>query len=133
MSKFSDRYISNNDQFAVPPPYNISVISLNSQIVGQPLLLECIVIAVRGITSSVDIVWSRDNVILHTEKNISINFTTSLFASYTSTYLIPQISTLDDGEVYTSKVMINASPSITANDSIEMDVIGNCTCCGCRI
>ena len=101
--------------------------SQNSQIVGQPLLLECIVITVRGITSSVDIMWSRDNVVLHTEKNVSIDFSTSLFASYTSTYLIPQLSTLEDGKVYTSKVVINTSPLITANDTIEMDVIGNWT------
>ena len=31
---------------------------LNNQQVGDPLLLECNVTTVRGITSSVDIVWS---------------------------------------------------------------------------
>ena len=103
------------------------MISQNSQIIGQPLLLQCILITVRGITSSVDIVWSRDSVKLRTERNISINFTTSLFASYTSTYFISQLTALDDGTIYSCEAMINTSPLIAANDSIKLDVIGNCT------
>ena len=93
--------------------------------VGQPLLLQCIVITVRGITSPMEIAWSSDDVVFHTERNVSISHTTSLFASYTSTYIIPQLSTLDDDKVYSCEVMINTSPSITVTGSIEMDVIGN--------
>ena len=101
------------------------MISYDAQTVGQPLLLKCIVITVRGITSQMEIAWSSDDVVFHTERNVSINLTTSLFASYISTYNIPQLSTLDDGKVYSCEVVINASPSITATDSIELDVIGN--------
>ena len=103
------------------------MVSYDAQIVGQPLLLECIVITVRGITSTMDIVWSSDDVAFHTERNVSINLSTSLFASYMSTYIIPQLSTPDDGRVYICEVVINASPSITATGSIEMDVVGNLT------
>ena len=35
--------------------------ALNNQQVGDPLLLECNVTTVRGITSSVDIVWSTND------------------------------------------------------------------------
>ena len=128
MSKFFTKYhLLHIDKITVPNPYNVSVVSHNSQTVGQPLLLECIVITGRGITSSMDIVWSSDDVVLHTERNVSINFTTALFASYTSTYIIPQLSTLDDGRVYGCEVVINASPSVTATSTIEMDVTGNLT------
>ena len=115
------------NKISVPTPYNVSVVSHNAQTVGQPLLLECIVITVRGITSTVDIVWSSDDVVVHTVTDVSINFTTSLFAGYTSTYIIPQLSTLDDGRVYSCVVVIHTSPSITAFGSTELDVIGNLT------
>ena len=113
------------DKISVPTPYNVSVVTHNAQTVGQPLLLECIVITVRGITSAMDIMWSSDNVVVHTVRDVSINFTTSLFASYTSTYTIPQLSTLDDGRVLSCEGVIQTSPSITAASSIELDVIGN--------
>ena len=43
----------------VPTP-NVLVTALNNQQVGDPLLLECNVTTVRGITSSVDIEWSAN-------------------------------------------------------------------------
>ena len=97
----------------------------NVQTVGQSLLLECIVTTVRGITSSVDIVWSSDDVVLNTERNVSINLTTLYSTSYTSTYIIPQLSTLDDGRVYSCEVVINTIAPVTTIGRIELDVIGN--------
>ena len=96
----------------------------NAQIVGQPLILECIVTTVRGITSTLDIVWSND-VVLNTEQNISINLTTSHTASYTNIYIISQLSTLDNGSVYHCEIMINTSPPVTTTSRIELDVTGN--------
>ena len=98
------------------------------QTVGQSLLLECIVTTVRGITSAMDITWSSDGVVFNIERNVSINHTTLYTASYTSTYIIPQLSTLDDDRVYNCEVVINTTPSVTATGRIEIDVIGNiCT------
>ena len=96
----------------------------NVQIVGQSLLLECIVTTVRGIASTMDITWSTDNVMLQTERNISINYTTLYTASYSSNYIIPQLSTLDDDRVYRCEVVINGTPPVPATGRIEMDVIG---------
>ena len=95
------------------------------QTVGQSLLLECIVTTVRGITSAMDITWSSDGVVFNIERNVSVNHTTLYTASYTSTYIIPQLSTLDDNRVYNCEVVINTTPSVTATGRIEMDVIGN--------
>ena len=97
----------------------------NVQTVGQSLLLECIVTTVRGITSIVDITWASNDIVLKTERNVSINSTTLYSASYTSTYIIPQLSTLDDGRVYSCEVVINTTRSVTATGSTQLDVIGN--------
>ena len=109
----------------VPTPYNVSVIPHNVQTVGQSLLLECIVTTVRGITSSVDIVWSSNDVVLITERDVSINLTTLYSANYISTYNIPRLSTLDDGRVYSCEVVINTNPPVIATGTVMLDVNGN--------
>ena len=108
----------------VPTPYNVSVIPHNVQTVGQSLLLECIVTTVRGITSSVDIVWSSNDVVLITERNV-VNRTASFSTNYISTYIIPQLSTFDDGRVYSCEVVINTNPPVTATGTVMLDINGN--------
>jgi len=51
----------------VPPP-TVSMTALSDQIVGDPLSQECNVITVRGVTSSVDIVWMKDNEMIGNDK-----------------------------------------------------------------
>ena len=106
------------------------MVAHNVQTVGQSLLLECIVTTVRGITSTIDIAWSSLNVVFNTERNVSINLTTSYSASYTNTYIIPQLSTLDDGRVYNCEVVMNSNPPVSDIGRIELDIIGKlCTWC----
>ena len=91
----------------------------NTQTVGQSLALQCKVTTVRGITSSVDIVWSSG------ERMDDVSSTTmgnSLV--YTDSYTISQLSTTDDGRVIQCEVVINTSPSVMATDSITLDVTG---------
>ena len=111
----------------VPTPNNISVVPHNVQTVGQSLLLECVITTVRGINSTVDIIWSSDDVVLNTERNVSINLTTLHSASYTSTYIIPQLNTLNDDRVYSCEVVINTTPPVTATGGIKLNVAGNFT------
>ena len=111
--------------FTVPIPSNISVVPHNVQTVGRSLLLECIVTTARGITSRVDITWSSDDIVFQTERNVSVNFTTLYTASYTSTYIIPQLSTLDDERVYSCEVVINTTPPVIVAGRFELDIIGS--------
>ena len=105
------------------------MIQHNAQTVGQSLLLECIVTTVRGITSTMNILWRRNDVVVNTDKNVSINVTTLNSVNYTSTYIISQLSTLDDGRVYNCEVLINAHMPVRATGSIELDVNGNFVTC----
>ena len=95
----------------------VTVTAPNTQIVGQSLTLECNVTTVRGITSRVDIIWSRDDVELNrTISPAMIN--SSLFYSYT----ISMLSTDDEDREYKCTVEINNSP--VAADSVTLDVMG---------
>ena len=77
----------------------------------------------RSITSRVDIVWSSGGGVLErTNGTTATTMGNSLV--YTDSYTISQLSTTDEGRVIQCEVVINASPSIMASDSITLDVTG---------
>ena len=98
----------------------------NTQTVGQSLTLQCEVTTVRGITSRVDIVWSSNDTELKRMNNVS-STTMDNSLVYTDSYTISQLSTTDDSRVIQCEVVITASPSVMASDSIILDVMGKYT------
>ena len=79
---------------------------------------------VRGITSTVDIIWSSDGTELEKMEGVNVSSTTDNSVVYTDTYNISQLSTTDDGREYQCEVVINTSPPIMATDSVTLDVMG---------
>jgi len=102
----------------------VNVTAPNTQIVGQLLTLECSVTTVRGITSTVDVVWSSDDTELERMEGVIVSSTADNSVVYTDTYNISQLSTTDDGREYQCEVVINTSPPVMANDSVTLDVMG---------
>ena len=94
-----------------------------TQTVGQSLTLQCEVTTVRGITSRVDIVWSSGGTELQRMNNVSSTMMSDSLVC-TDSYTISQLSTTDEGRVIQCEVVINASPSVMASDSITLDVTG---------
>ena len=118
------RIIINLFYIPVPIP-NVTVTALNNQIVGQSLTLQCNVTTVRGITSRVDVVWrnsSGGNELQRMDNVSSTSVGNSLV--YTDSYNISQLSTTDEDRVIQCEVVINASPSVMASDSITLNVTG---------
>ena len=109
----------------VPTP-SVAVAALGDQIVGQSLVLECNVTAVRGIETRVDIIWSRDGGMLEAMEGVNISSTTDNSVVYTDTYMIMEVSTDDDGREYQCQVVINTSPPVMNTGSVTLDVTGNC-------
>ena len=110
------------DNVLVPTP-TISVTAPNTQTVGQSLTLQCEVTTVRGITSRVDIVWSSGGTELERMDGVS-STTMGNSLVYTDSYTISQLSTTDEDRVIQCEVVINANPSVMADDSITLDVTG---------
>ena len=101
--------------------------TLNEQIVGQPLMLECAMSTPRGINSRVDIVWTRDGVEVERINDISSNFSSPEVVVYTNIYTIPLLGTHDDDVVYECEVIINSSPLHKITKLFTIDVIGMCS------
>ena len=109
----------------VPNSTNVTVTAPNNQIVGQSLILECSVTAVRGITSRIDMEWIIGSIILQKTEGIGSTLIVNDSELYEAFYNITQVSTLDDDRVYQCKVIINANPQLTATDDVTLDVTGN--------
>jgi len=77
--------------------------------VGDSLEIACNAIGMRGITSRVDIIWRRGNMMLTRTNNISPTMMDSALI-YTDTYTISLLSTDDDGREYECGVVINSTP-----------------------
>ena len=86
--------------------------ALNNQQVGDPLLLECNVTTVRGITSIVDIVWSTNDVEVERTSNVSEE-TVNSSVVYTSVYKV-NVTAGHNGSVYNCTAVINNSSMSTA-------------------
>ena len=110
--------------FSVPTP-TVSVTAPNTQTVGQSLTLQCEVTTVRGITSSVDIVWSGGGGGLQRMNNVS---STTMVNSlvYRDTYMIPQLNTSDENRVIQCEGIIQATPSQSSTNNLTLDVTGQC-------
>ena len=109
--------------FITVPTPTVSVTAPNNQTVGQSLTLQCEMTTVRGITSRVDIVWSSNGTELERMNDVS-STTMDNSLVYTDSYTISQLSTTDEDRVIQCEVVINASPSVMASDSITLDVTG---------
>ena len=103
----------------------MNLTTLETPLVGKPLILDCSVSTVAGISSTVDIVWSSNNVILAMNENINISFTENISAVYVGYYEIPQVTTADDGRVYECQMSINQNPPLISDSFITLDVTGN--------
>ena len=85
--------------------------ALNNQQVGDPLLLECNVTTVRGITSSVDIVWITNDKEVERVKNVS-GETVDNYSVYRSIYNDSGI--VQDNRTYQCSVNISV---VSATDT----------------
>ena len=110
--------------YIVPTPDTVNVTAASTQIVGQPLILECDVTTVRGITSRVDIVWSSNGEELERAEGLDNFIVTNYSVLYTELYTIPQLSTLDQGRTVTCDVLINVMSPVSATDSVTLNVTG---------
>ena len=97
---------------------------LNNQTVGESLTLECTVTAVRGITSRVDIGWSRNGSELIVVKGVNVSSTTNNSVLFTNSYIIPQLSTADEDRAYQCELFIDAKLPVTATKSVTLNVTG---------
>ena len=110
--------------YATVPTPSISINILTNQTVGEPLTLESTITTVRGITSRVDIGWSSNGVMLQLTEGFNHTSTSNNAVIYTDIYTISQLSTTDEGRIIQCEMFTNAVSTVTASDSVTLNVTG---------
>ena len=91
--------------------------------IGDPLTLDCTVTAVRGISSSVDIIWTTGGRVLRRVDNITADIEND-YAIYTDSFEISSLSAIDNGREYQFTVVINANQPVYNSDHIALMFTG---------
>ena len=94
---------------------------------GKATTLECNAIAVRGITSRVDIFWIIYNIYNYTTVRRVDNVTANIVgnsAVYSDQLVTPPLNANDNGRVYHCAVNINATVGITSYGAFVLDFTG---------
>ena len=108
----------------VPAPNTmIMLISNPNQRVGRDLTLECQVNIVRGITSSVDVVWIENGAEFNRMNNVTFTLMSNSLR-YIDTFTISPLRTSDDGRMVECLAVINSSSLVNDSDSITLAVTG---------
>ena len=115
-------YILRTFSFITVPRPVVEITSNDTIEFGESITLECNAIAVRRITSRVDIIWSTV-VPVRVVEGVVPNIVNNS-AVYTDQLVIPPLSVNDSGRVYTCRVSINSSFGFTSSGSIVLDFIG---------
>ena len=100
---------------------------MNGLTIGDPLTLNCTVTAVRGISSSVDIIWTTGGREVRRVNNI-IPDVDNDSAIYTDTFEISSLTAIDNGRVYQCIVVINASPQVSNSGRFTLTFPGKYLC-----
>ena len=117
-------FLTMNCFILVPTTYDLSLIAHHVQKVGQPLILQCSLTAVRGITSRVNFVWSNNGAKLQENNKFGRDFTMLNLDIYTDTYTISPLSISDDGSTYQCEVIISINPPLKDVINVTLDVTG---------
>ena len=113
-----------HDEFlhTVPIP-TVTVTLLDWTLGASSLMLQCEVTTVRGINSTVDIVWSNDTEEL--DRVSTPPMIVNNLKVYMVTYVITQNLTTElDGAVYSCEAVINSDPVVRSINTATVDVIG---------
>ena len=87
--------------------------------IGDPLTLDCTVTAVRGISSSVDIIWTTGGRVVRRVDNITA-YRDNDSTIYSDSFEISSLSAIDNGREYQCTVVINASQPVNNSDQAAL-------------
>ena len=107
--------------YSVPTPVVI-ISAPNNLTTGQSVTLSCRIVAVRGITSRVDIVWYDNSVQVRRMDNVTASMINDTTAVYTDSLNVSILTRQHDGRVYLCEAIINSEPLLATFSYITLSV-----------
>ena len=111
----------------VDPIVAVEVVSASIPEIDQPLILQCTATIVRGITSTVDIIWTTGNTQVRRVNNVTASSSINSSSLYNDSFIIPSLNLSDIGSVYECEVLINSVSNTTAKTDFIIPIPGTYT------
>ena len=92
--------------------------------IDQPLVLQCNATIVRGITSTVDIIWTTGNTQVRRVNNVTASSNINSSSIYNDSFIIPSLNLSDIGSVYECEVVINLVVPIADKTDFNVSIPG---------
>ena len=92
----------------------------------QPLIVKCNATILKGITNTVDIIWSTDNTQVRRVNNVSASSYINSSYIYNDSLIIPSLDINDIGNVYECEVLVNSVLPTSAKSDIIIPIPSMC-------
>ena len=104
------------------PIIAIEMMATNTPATDQSLTLQCIATIVRGITSTVDIIWTIGDTQIRRINNVTVSGSVNSTSVYSDSFTIPSFDISDIGSVYQCEVLINSPLPTTAKTDFTIPI-----------
>ena len=94
----------------------------------HPLILQCNATIVRGITSTVDIIWTTGDTQVRRVNNVTASSNVNSISVYNDSFIIPSLNFSDIGSVYQCEVLFKSTLPITAKRNFSIANPGMYAC-----
>ena len=91
---------------------------------GQNLRVECQVTIPRGITSTVDVVWSDNGAVFDRMNSVTFSPISDSQYQYTYSFTILSLRTSDEGRRIECLAVINTTPPVNDSGDITLSLTG---------
>ena len=108
----------------IDPIVSIELMPAGIPVIYQPLILQCTATIVRGITSTVDIIWTTGNTQVRRINNVTASSNINSSSIYNDSFIIPSLNLNDIGSVYECEVLINSVLPTTAKTDFVVPIPG---------
>ena len=108
----------------IDPIVSVEIMATSIPSIDQPLVLQCNAIIVRGITSTVDIIWTTNNTQVRRVNNVTASSNINSSSIYNDLFIISSLNLSDIGSVYECEVLINSVLPTTAKTDFTVSSPG---------
>ena len=112
----------------VDPIVTVEVNTASIPTIHQPLTLQCNGTTVRGITSTVDIIWTTGDTQVRRVNNVTASSSINSTSVYNNLFITPSLNVTDIGSVYQCEVLINSILPTTAKSDFVIPIPGKYVC-----
>ena len=106
------------------PIVSVYIIATNNPTIYQPLMLQCNATIVRGITGTVDIIWTTGDTQVRRVNNVTASSNINSTSVYNDSFITPSLNISDIGNVYQCEVLINSILSTTTKTEFVIPIPG---------